>query len=124
MNKIQQYKQILEQKPEGATHYGFYDEAETDIFYLREGGSYYGIHKGEWSRLSSVIGDIKSLSDLQTIVDQAETIERLRLVLRSTNRELSRTIRIYNDKVKGTSCRLGSDTCYSNDKLLKELNND
>ena len=75
MNKIQQYKEILEQAPEGATHY----HVIMRIYYKFEQamGMADAYLCGKWEDYP-LYPSISALSDLQTIVDQHETIERLK----------------------------------------------
>ncbi len=75
MNKIQQYKEILEQAPEGATHY----HVIMRIYYKFEQamGMADAYLCGKWEDYP-LYPSISALSDLQTIVEQAETIERLK----------------------------------------------
>lgn len=73
MNKIQQYKAILEQAPEGATHWDF-----NNHYWHNSSAGYWLICDDGSRDCEDMIGNhLQKLSDLQTIVDQAETIERL-----------------------------------------------
>ena len=76
MNKIQQYKEILEHAPEGATHYDNlatwkYKNLDRGTFLMPDGTGY---------KIDEFYPNetICRLSDLQTIVEQAENIERLK----------------------------------------------
>lgn len=76
MNNIQELKQIIENAPEGATHvdsYGDYWNVKGKFNYVN------------WDKDCETWGDsdvledaLSSLSDLRTIVDQAEEIEQLK----------------------------------------------
>ena len=64
-------QEILDNAPTGATHVG----CEFDYYRQPEGeGSYYGMHKGKWSRLSAVGDFVRSLDDIKRIVELEDEV--------------------------------------------------
>jgi len=121
MNKIQQYKEILEQAPEGATHWSEFE----NVYYKRECEEWMYATNGNQcfafvlqSEGDYVEDDAQLLSDLQTIVEQAETIERLKSALE----QVVQTENMNTGHEPSLSCfHRAIDEAG---QLLKELNND
>ena len=86
MNKIQQYKEILEQAPEGTTDISFPKHQRSDdvtFFRLNMTSVHYFNTLNGWLKTDCFEGvcrssDVVGVNFLQTIVEQAETIERLK----------------------------------------------
>jgi len=122
MNKIQQYKEILEQAPEGATHYDNlatwkYKNLDRGTFLMPDGTGY---------KIDEFYPNetICRLSDLQTIVEQAETIERLKSAIKQSVHERNEPY----DYTFHTYCNFCDTNLtkseHEDDCILKELNND
>jgi len=103
MNKIQQYKEILEHAPEGATHYDNlatwkYKNLDRGTFLMPDGTGY---------KIDEFYPNetICRLSDLQTIVEQAETIERLKIT--TDNSKVNAELIKENERLKACVAELG-----------------
>ena len=115
MDKIQQYKEILEQAPEGATHYDNlatwkYKNLDRGTFLMPDGTGY---------KIDEFYPNetICRLSDLQTIVEQAETIERLKVV--TDNSKVNVALIEENEQLKSRVTELESKLESSDDVVDK-----
>ena len=121
MNKIQQYKEILGKAPEGATH------IDLEDYYIKfSNGNYYCTQVfGVWRVMDKAeLTTGRALSDLQTIVEQAETIERLKSAIKQSVHERNEPY----DYTFHTYCNFCDTNLtkseHEDDCILKELNND
>nr|WP_136252917.1 hypothetical protein [Ningiella ruwaisensis] len=80
--QLQHLKQIIADAPEGATNIEYL--ASTRVYYLKKsedktGYKFWIQGKNErWHKSGAPTGNIRSLSDMRTIIAQAEEIERLK----------------------------------------------
>jgi len=113
MNKIQQYKEILEQAPEGATHVEMLtNNLRKQPMFIRHGrGSNWLLWRENktWGQMPksgiNFFTRIRALSDLQTIVEQAETIERLKIT--TDNSKVNAELIKENERLKACVAELG-----------------
>ena len=94
MNNIEKLKQIILDAPEGATHV----DNLPSYYKMDSHGLSWGIWKGAWCvcvgcNTMRMPPSMRSLSDIKTIVEQAEEIERLKGKVAQISNSLERDIK-------------------------------
>lgn len=119
----QQLEEIINNAPRGATHV-----SNNGVYYGNSNEQTFGClvwwQRGEEWIESSIDHITRSLSDLQSQLDQLNEIGRLKSALHSTNEDLNYAIEMYNREVQDPCKFLDVETCFENAKLLEGLTNE